>query len=79
MSVAQYASTEQVEWDLGDHKKDQEGLNEAILSLNRVNGRTFTYSAITNVLTRELEEQNYGRRPDVPLILVLITDGHAKV
>ena len=79
--MAQYTDTNQLEWDLSAYKKDRDGLYNAVDVMKRMYGSTYTYTAMSDILDYYLEGRDEGRRwrEKVPLVLVLVTDGRAKV
>ena len=81
VGVAQYTQTNQLEWDMNAYKRDRSGLYNAVDAMKRMHGSTFTYTAVSDMLDYYLESRDEGRRwrEKVPFVLVLVTDGRAKV
>ena len=79
MSLIQYAGTSEIAWKMSDHIGDLPGMLEKINGMRKIQGITNTYSVMIRALDIELKEEDAGRREDVPLVILLITDGRTKV
>ena len=68
-----------MEWLLDEYIGEPEKLLQAIQNTVQLKGSTDTYTAFNLTVQRYLNDEDPGRRPNVPLTLILITDGRAKV
>ena len=76
----QYSSIHRFVWEL--QGGDSSALKDKIDSLkvfNDVSGTTKTFTTLKAVLQRELDVDYPGRRASVPFVVIIITDGRAKV
>lgn len=78
MGLVQYSKNAVSDFQFGDYIRNATGIKEAISGMRLLTGTTHTYSAIEYVLDHELTE-TAGRRENVPLALLLLTDGRIKV
>ena len=77
MSVVRYSTDYVIEWGL--EGGNTTAMNEKIIALQQFSGSTNTYTAIEGILTDEANDIYPGRRNDYPLVLIVVTDGRAKV
>ena len=66
-------------WDLSAHVKDQEGLFASLDDMKRMQGTTNTYTSLAAILDHQIQQKDSGRRRNIPLVVILLTDGRAKV
>uniref|UniRef100_H2YMM4 von Willebrand factor n=1 Tax=Ciona savignyi TaxID=51511 RepID=H2YMM4_CIOSA len=79
VGLMQYSKRSQVEWFLSTFPANLDGMLNKIEQMQMLQGVTYTYHALEHVLQTVIDGSDPGRRPDVPFVVVLITDGRAKV
>ncbi|XP_073677634.1 collagen alpha-1(XII) chain-like [Garra rufa] len=76
IGLVQYSGDPQIEWHLNSHSTKKAVIN-AVKSLLQKGGNTHTGLALTRILENSFKAES-GSRPDVPKIVILITDGESR-
>ncbi|KAK7884037.1 hypothetical protein WMY93_027160 [Mugilogobius chulae] len=76
IGLTQYSSDPRTEWNLNNFTQ-KEQLLEAVRSFRYKGGNTFTGQALLHVMERSMTPPS-GARSDVPMFVVLLTDGRVK-
>ncbi|XP_067280947.1 collagen alpha-1(XIV) chain-like [Pseudorasbora parva] len=76
VGLVQYSGDPRIEWHLNTHST-KEAVIYAVLNLPYKGGNTLTGLALTYILENSFKPES-GSRPDVPKIVILITDGKSE-